>query len=56
MLQNAKESGGSQISNFQEKKHCKVVRFNVITVMRRWVGVTFPGKKHYVTLELPLQR
>ena len=27
------------------------VRFNVIGVTRGWVGVKFPGKKCYVTLE-----
>ena len=41
-------------SHFPEKKHCEVVRFNVIRVTRVWVGVKFPGKKRYVTLEWPL--
>ena len=43
------------MSAFPEKAY-KVVRFNVITisVTRGWVGVKFPGKKHYVTLEWPL--
>ena len=30
------------------------VRFNVISVTRGWLGVPFPEKKHYVTLEWPL--
>ena len=29
------------------------VRFNVIKVTRGWVGVKFPGKERYVTLEWP---
>ena len=43
--------GGCQI--FREKKHYEDVRFNVISVTRGWVGVQFPGKTHYVTLEWP---
>ena len=35
------------------KKHYEDVRYNVISVTRGWVGVQFPGKKHYVTLEWP---
>ena len=30
------------------------VNFGVISVTRGWVGVQFPGKKRYVTLEWPL--
>ena len=45
--------GGGGVS-FQGKKGYEGVRFNVISVTRRWVGVKFPGKKHYVTLEWPL--
>ena len=41
---------GCQLSR---KKRFEGVWFNVITVMRGWVGVPFPGKKHYVTLEWP---
>ena len=26
------------------------VQFNVLSVTRGWMGVKFPGKKHYVTL------
>ena len=37
--------------SFPGKSVSKV--FNVITVTRGWVGVPFPGKKHYVTLEWP---
>ena len=36
---------------FPEKKHFKGIRFNVISVTRRWVGVEFPDKKCYVILE-----
>ena len=28
--------------------------FNVISITRGWVGIQFPGKKCYVTLEWPL--
>ena len=40
--------GGCQIF---PKKRYKDVRFNIISVTRRWVGVKFPEKKRYVTLE-----
>ena len=36
------------------KKCYEGVRLNVISVTRGWVGVTFPAKKRYVTLEWPL--
>ena len=39
---------------FSGKKRYEGVRFNVISVTREWVGVQFPGKKRYVTLEWPL--
>ena len=42
---------GVGVSAFPEKKRYKGVRFNVISVVRGWVGVKFPGKKRYVTLE-----
>ena len=42
------------MSNFPEKTHYEGVRFNVISVMRGCVGVQFPRKKRYVTLEWPL--
>ena len=35
------------------KRRYEGVRFDVISVARRWVGVKFPGKKRYVTLEWP---
>ena len=35
------------------KKRYEGVRYNVISVTRGWVGVKFPGKKRYVTLEWP---
>ena len=37
-----------------DKKRDKGVRFNVISFMQGWVGVKFPDKKLYVTLEGPL--
>ena len=52
MLRNADGGGGGV--NFSVKKCYEGVRFNVISVTRGWVGVQFPGKKHYVTLEWPL--
>ena len=39
------------MSDFPEKSVTKV--FNVISVTRGWVGVQFPGKYRYVTLEWP---
>ena len=30
------------------------VRFNIISLTNKWVGVKFPEKQHYVTLEWPL--
>ena len=39
---------------FSGKKRYEGVRYNVISVTRGWVGVKFPGKKRYVTLEWPL--
>ena len=50
MLCNADGNGGVK---FSRKKLYKCVRFN-ISVTRGWVGVQFPGKKHYITLEWPL--
>ena len=47
MLRNADRGGVP----FSGKKHYEGVRFNVISVMRRWVQ--FPEKKRYVTLEWP---
>ena len=37
------------------KKRYEGVRFNVISVTRGWVGVQFPEKKRYITLEWPLR-
>ena len=43
------------MSNFLERSvTCEGVRFDDISVTRGWVGVQFPGKKCYVTLECPL--
>ena len=52
MLHNAVGGGGG--SRFPRKKRYEGVRFNVISITREWVGVKFPGKKCYVTLEWPL--
>ena len=38
---------------FSGKKHYECVRFKVISITKRWVGVQFPGKKCYATLEWP---
>ena len=43
------------MSEFPEKKRHKDVRFNVISVSRGWVGVEFPEKNRYVTLQWPLR-
>ena len=51
MLRNA-DGGGGVI--FSGKKRYEGVRCNVISVTRGWVGVQFPEKKHYITLEWPL--
>ena len=36
--------GGGCVSDILEKKRYEGVRFNVISVTRRWVGVQFPEK------------
>ena len=41
---------------FSVKKRYEGVRFNVISITRGWVGVQFPHKKRYVTLEWPKGR
>ena len=51
MLRNADGGGGGV--KFSRKKRYEGVRINVICVTRGWVGVQFPGKKRYVTLEWP---
>ena len=51
MLRNA---DGVGVVKFSGKKRNEGVRFNVISITRGWVGVQFPGKKRYVTLEWPL--
>ena len=53
MLRNAVGGGGGGGVSFPGKKRYEGVRFNVISVTRRWVGVKFPGKKRYVTLVAP---
>ena len=42
MLRNAVGVGGTSSPG---KKHYEGVRLNVISVMKGWVGVKFPGKK-----------
>ena len=37
--------------SFSGTKRYEGVRDNAISITRRWAGVKFPGKKHYVTLE-----
>ena len=41
MLRNADEGGGV---TFSRKKRYEGVRFNIISVMRGWVGIQFPEK------------
>ena len=43
MLRNADGGGGGV--RFSGEKHYEGVRFNVISVMKGWVGVQFPEKK-----------
>ena len=38
---------------FSGKNCYEGVRFNVISVTRGWVGVQFPEKNRYLTLEWP---
>ena len=45
--------GGGVCEIFPVKKHYECIKFNVVSIMRGWVGVKFPGKKPYVTLEWP---
>ena len=52
VLRNADGGGGGGVI-FSGKKRYEGVMFNVISVTRGWVGVQFPGKKRYVTLEWP---
>ena len=52
MLRNADGVGGGV--TFSGKKRYEGVRYNVISVTRGWVGVQFPWKNRYVTLEWPL--
>ena len=44
------------VSDFPGKKRYEGTRFNVFSVTRGWVGVQYPGKKRYVTLQWPLTR
>ena len=52
MLRNAGGVGGLI---FPGKKGYEGVGFNVVSITRGWVGVRFPGKKRYATLEWPLR-
>ena len=49
VLRNAVGGGGGV--KFSRKKRYEGVKFNVISVTRGWVGVQFPEKKRYLTLE-----
>ena len=53
MLRNADGGGGCLI--FWKKKCFEGVMFNISSVTRGWVGVQFPEKLCYVTLEWPLR-
>ena len=53
MLRNAVWGGVGGGCQLSRKKRYEGVWFNVIRVMRGWVGVKFPGKQRYVTLEWP---
>ena len=53
MLRNADWGGGVKFSGGE--KRYEGVRFKVISVTSGWVGVQFPGKKRFVTLEWPLK-
>ena len=44
------------MSDIPKKQRYEGVRFKVVSVMRGWVGVKYPGKKSYVTLEWPRMR
>ena len=44
---------GEGVSSFPEKKRYEGIKFNIISVTRGLVGVQYPGKKRYVTLECP---
>ena len=50
MLRNGGGGGGV---TFSAKKRYDGLRFNDISITRGWVGVKFPEKKHYITLEWP---
>ena len=54
-IQVLRNADGGGVSNISRKKRYEGVRINVIFVTRGWVGVQFPGKKRYVTLEWPLR-
>ena len=45
--------GGVEGVGFSGRKRYEGVQSNVISIMRGWVGVKFPGKKRYLTLEWP---
>ena len=54
MLRNKDGVGGGGCQIFRKKSY-EGVRFDVICVMRGWVGVQFPEKKRDVRLEWPLR-
>ena len=52
-IQVLRNAGGGGGINFSGKKRYEGVQFNIISVTSRWVGVQFPEKKRYATLEWP---
>ena len=52
-IQVLRNAGGGRCLIFWKKRYEDVL-FNVISVTRGWVGVQFPEKLRYVTLEWPL--
>ena len=52
-IQVLRNADGGGVKSYGRNRY-EGVRFNVISVTRGWVGVQFPGKKRYVTLEWPL--
>ena len=54
MFRNAMGWLGDGWHQISRKKCCKGVVFNVISATTRWLGIKFPEKKRYVTLEWPI--
>ena len=49
LLHNAVGRGGCVCVIFPVKKHYECVKFNVVSIMRGWVGVKFPGKNTHLS-------